>query len=62
MNNLPMEDDDVPAEIDFSKGERSPHHIPSGATILTPGSERQSDTPEARSDKIKLDTDRPQGP
>ena len=35
-NNQPIEDSDIPAEIDFSKGVRGFHHIPAGATIWMP--------------------------
>jgi hypothetical protein len=42
MSNLPMEDNDMPAEIDFSKGVRSMHHIPPGATVLMPASIEKS--------------------
>ncbi len=36
MNNQPTEDDNMPAEIDFSKGIRGIHHVPSGAKVLMP--------------------------
>jgi hypothetical protein len=36
MNNRPMDDNDTPAEIDFSKGTRGLHHIPPGAKVLMP--------------------------
>ena len=36
MNNQPIENDDMPAEIDFSKGVRGLHHIPPGARVLMP--------------------------
>jgi len=38
MNDLPIEEHDTPAEIDFSKGTRGLHHIPPGATVLMPAS------------------------
>src|ERR1700693_3520684 len=38
MNNEPIEDNDMPAEIDFSKGVRGLHHIPSDAKVLMPAS------------------------
>ena len=57
MDDWPIEQEDVPAEIDFSKGVRGLHHIPAGATILTPPSERPINTPEALADEIKPDTD-----
>lgn len=41
MNNLPTEDDDIPSEIDFSKGVRGLHHIPSDAIVLLPASIEQ---------------------
>lgn len=42
MSNQPMESNDMPAEIDFSKGVRGLHHIPSGAKILMPASIEKS--------------------
>jgi hypothetical protein len=36
MNNRPIDDNDMPAEIDFSKGVRGLHHIPPGAKVLMP--------------------------
>jgi hypothetical protein len=36
MNDQPIDDNDLPAEIDFSKGVRGFHHIPSGAKVLMP--------------------------
>jgi hypothetical protein len=38
MNNRPINDDDndMPAEIDFSKGVRGLHHVPVGARVLMP--------------------------
>ena len=36
MNNQPMDENDMPAEIDFSKGARGRHHIPPGAKVLMP--------------------------
>ena len=36
MNNEPIEDNDMPAEIDFSKGVRGLHHIPSDAKVFMP--------------------------
>jgi hypothetical protein len=36
MNNQPIDDNDLPAEIDFSKGVRGLHHIPPGAKVLMP--------------------------
>lgn len=39
MNNrLIDDDDDMPPEIDFSKGVRGLHHIPPGAKVLLPAS------------------------
>lgn len=37
MNKLMM-DDDMPAEIDFSKGVRGVHHIPPEAKVFVPAS------------------------
>lgn len=37
MNNrVSTNDEDMPAEIDFSKGTRGLHHIPPGAKVLMP--------------------------
>jgi hypothetical protein len=36
MSNRPIEDDNMPAEIDFSKGVRGLHHIPPGAKVFLP--------------------------
>jgi hypothetical protein len=38
MNKEPIEDNEMPAEIDFSKGVRGIHHIPSDARVLMPAS------------------------
>ncbi len=32
----PIDDNDMPAEIDFSKGLRGLHHIPPGVKVLMP--------------------------
>ena len=42
MNNQPLEDDGMPAEIDFSKGARGLHHVPSEARVLMPASIERS--------------------
>ena len=42
MNNQPSEDNDMPAEIDFSKGVRGLHHIPTGAKVMMPASIERS--------------------
>ena len=42
MNNQPLEDDGMPAEIDFSKGARGLHYVPSEAKILMPASIERS--------------------
>ena len=36
MNNQPMDDNDMPSEIDFRKGVRGLHHIPPGVRVLMP--------------------------
>jgi hypothetical protein len=36
MKHQPIDDNDLPAEIDFSKGFRGLHHIPSDAKVLMP--------------------------
>jgi hypothetical protein len=38
MNELTMHDDDIPAEIEFSKGVRGLHHIPPDAKVFVPAS------------------------
>ena len=42
MKNRPVEDNDMPAEINFSKGVRGLHHIPPGAKVLMPVSIERS--------------------
>ncbi len=42
MSDQSIEDNDMPAEIDFSKGVRGLHHIPAGAKILMPASIEKS--------------------
>ena len=42
MDNLPVDDDDMPSEVDFSKGVRGLHHIPPGASVLMPVSIERS--------------------
>ena len=42
MNDQPIEDDKMPTEIDFSKGVRGLHHIPSGAKVFLPTSIERS--------------------
>ena len=42
MSNQQIEDTDMPAEIDFSKGARGLHHIPPGARVLMPASIEKS--------------------
>jgi hypothetical protein len=42
MNDQPIEDDELPAEIDFSKGIRGLHHIPPGAKVFMPASIERS--------------------
>ena len=36
MNNRPMDENDMPSEINFRKGLRGLHHIPPGAKVLMP--------------------------
>ena len=36
MNDRPIEDDKMPAEIDFSKGVRGLHHVPADARVFLP--------------------------
>jgi len=36
MSDQQLENNDIPAEIDFSKGKRGLHHIPAGARIFMP--------------------------
>jgi hypothetical protein len=42
MNNEPVEDDDMPSEVDFSKGVRGLHHIRSDARVFLPASIERS--------------------
>ncbi|MGD0697205.1 MAG: hypothetical protein ABSB82_20490 [Terriglobia bacterium] len=42
MSDKSREDDTMPAEIDFSKGVRGLHHIPSGARVFLPASIERS--------------------
>jgi hypothetical protein len=42
MKNQSLDDNDMPAEIDFSKGVRGLHHIPPGAKVLMPVSIERS--------------------
>jgi hypothetical protein len=38
MKELFMQNDNIPAEIDFSKGIRGLHHIPTDAKVFVPAS------------------------
>lgn len=38
MSKLSMHDDDLPPEIDFSKGVRGLHHIPPSSKVFVPAS------------------------
>jgi len=42
MNNLPPDDDEMPAEIDFSRGVRGLHHIPPGSKVYLPAAIERS--------------------
>ena len=42
MNDLPIDDHEMPTEIDFSKGVRGLHHIPNGAKVFLPVSIERS--------------------
>ena len=42
MNDRPIDDDDMPAEVDFSKAVRGLHHIPVGAKVYLPASIERS--------------------
>jgi hypothetical protein len=42
MNNEPVEDDDMPSEVDFSKGVRGLYHIRSDARVFLPASIERS--------------------
>ena len=57
MDERPIDEDGLPFEIDFSKGIRGLHHSPSAATILTPDSGRQGNTPVDPTDELKADAD-----
>ncbi|MBI2816908.1 MAG: hypothetical protein HYX72_08200 [Acidobacteria bacterium] len=42
MSGQPLENNDMPDEIDFSKGVRGLHHIPPGAKVFLPASIERS--------------------
>ena len=42
MSDQTFESDEMPAEIDFSKGVRGLHHIPPGAKVFLPASIERS--------------------
>jgi hypothetical protein len=42
MSDSTFEDDDMPAEIDFTKGVRGRHQIPPGAKVYLPASIERS--------------------
>jgi hypothetical protein len=42
MNDRSVEDDEMPAEIDFSQGVRGLHHIPPGTRVFLPTSIERS--------------------
>jgi len=42
MSERPIDDDDVPAEIDFSQGVRGHHHIPASARVFLPAAIERS--------------------
>ncbi len=42
MSNQAFENDDMPAEIDFTKGVRGLHHVPPGARVYMPASIEKS--------------------
>lgn len=42
MSERPTDDDEMPAEIDFSKGVRGHHHIPASAKVFLPAAIERS--------------------
>ena len=42
MSNEPIEDDDMPSEVDFGKGTRGLHHIAPSAKVFLPASIERS--------------------
>ena len=42
MNDRPIENDEIPGEVDFRKGTRGLHHIPAGEMIFLPVSIERS--------------------
>lgn len=42
MSDQPIQDFEMPGEIDFSKGIRGLHHIPAGAKVFLPASIERS--------------------
>ena len=42
MSDQPIEADELPTEIDFSRGVRGLHHVPPGAKVFLPASIERS--------------------
>lgn len=42
MNHQPLDNDDMPVEIDFTKGIRRLHHVPPDSKILMPAAIERS--------------------
>jgi len=42
MSGCPVDDDNMPVEIDFSKGVRGRRHIPASATVFLPAAIERS--------------------
>lgn len=42
MTNQPIDEDEMPKEIDFSKADRGRHHIPADAKVFLPASIERS--------------------
>ncbi len=42
MSEHPIDDDEMPAQIDFSKGVRGRHHIPASAKVFLPAAIERS--------------------
>ena len=42
MTNQPIEEEEMPGEIDFSKASRGSHHVPTDAKVFLPASIERS--------------------
>ena len=42
MKSEPVKNDEMPSEVDFSKGTRGLHHVPAGARVFIPAAIERS--------------------